>query len=321
MEDNKIIPSNNDLPPDPLASEAINNKNTNNMKNKNNNGIINNINISNNNNDINIRKQIPYHFNPILLKYPMYQAYNNMMYLNYINQLRKNNINYINNLYMPYNNNQNSININGNQAKNNSNLNDLTININSEALIKLSKEFLIDIIMFIRDICKIKIQPKFAHLNHQIFKIKKERNKDNGYLFVINGDKINKVMSQKFKPLNEMDNIINDSDSSDNDDEKDNIINEQNNNDYNNNKNRINIQKNKYKIYDTFYCEVHNEVFINTDYKDHFTNHKKCEKCGAEFKNSKKLNKHVRKQHHDHIQNKNLNQNALIAIYCLIPLN
>ena len=158
-DDFNIIPSNDDLPPDPLTSEEINNKNINNINSKNNNNIINNINKSNNNNGINIGKQIPYNFNPILLKYPMHQDNNNMMYLNYINQIQRNNINNINNLFVPYNNNLNSINNinNENQVKNNSNLHDLTININSETLIKLSKAFLIDIIAFIRDICKIKI--------------------------------------------------------------------------------------------------------------------------------------------------------------------
>ena len=276
-DDFNIIPSNDDLPPDPLTSEEINNKNINNINSKNNNNIINNINKSNNNNGINIGKQIPYNFNPILLKYPMHQDNNNMMYLNYINQIQRNNINNINNLFVPYNNNLNSINNinNENQVKNNSNLHDLTININSETLIKLSKAFLIDIIAFIRDICKIKIDPKYNHLKHQIFKIYKDRDKDNGYLFMIKKnklDKIDKIMSQKFKHLNGIGNIINDSDiSDDDDDEKDNIINYPNNNI----KNRINIQKNKYKIHDTFYCKVHDRVFINIDYKYHCQNHKK----------------------------------------------
>ena len=81
-DDFKLIPSNDDLPPDPLASEEIKSKNANNINNKNNNDIINNINKNNFNNDINIRRQIPYNFNPILLRYPIYQAYNNMVYLN-----------------------------------------------------------------------------------------------------------------------------------------------------------------------------------------------------------------------------------------------
>ena len=70
-------------------------------------------------------------------------------------------------VYMPYKNNINSINIKENEAKNNSNLHDLTIKINSETLNILSKSCLIDIIIFIRDICKVKIDQKFTHLKHQ----------------------------------------------------------------------------------------------------------------------------------------------------------
>ena len=143
MEDkeneHEIIPSNDDLPPEPLASEEIISKN------------INNINFLSNNNNNN-----------------------------------KININNINNLYIPYNNNNiNSININENQTKNNSNLHDLTIIINSEALIRLSKSCLVGIIIFIRDFCKVKIMPKYINIKHPIFKIIKDRNKDNGHLFTI----------------------------------------------------------------------------------------------------------------------------------------
>ena len=275
-KENEIIFSNNYLPPEPLTSEVIINKNANNINHDNCKININNINKNNS--------------NSILLKNPMSSTYNNMMLLYYINQIQKNNIN---NLNMPYNNNRNSININ--KTKNNFCLNDLAIDINTEILNKLSKENLIDIIIFIRDICKVKIDRKFIHLKHQIFRIIKDKSKYNCRLFTIKKRGLKKILSQQF---NELDNIINNSGNNNDDDEKDNIINEQNIINSNNN-----IINKKNHVYDSFYCKVHNKVYINADYEAHCKYHIKCEKCGAEFKKHKILRSHIKYQHPEYIQN------------------
>jgi len=217
-----------------------------------------------------------------------------MMHLNYINQMQQNNIN---NLFMPYNDNINSININKEKTQKNYNLDDLTIDINTETLNKLDKENLIDIIIFIRDICKLKIELKFCHLKHQIFRIRKDKSKYNGRLFTIKKKGL-KLLSQKFHQFDEMDNINNNSDSNDDDDENNNIINEQNI--INNSNSLIN---NKNNICDTFYCKVHNKVYINIDSEAHCKNHIKCEKCGYEFRKYKTLKTHMKYQHQEYIQN------------------
>ena len=123
-------------------------------------------NINSINPSLNMNNNYRNNFQPILLKNQIYPGYN-MMYFNYFNQPQKNNIN--NNLYVPYipyNNKNNNI-VNKQQIK------DLKIDIDSNSLNILGKEYLKDIILFIKDFCQIKIDPKFTHLKHNMFKIKK----------------------------------------------------------------------------------------------------------------------------------------------------
>ena len=65
--------------------------------------------------------------------------------------MRMNNINNFNNNLYKQNNNINSININNNK-NDNSLLQDLVLDIETECLKKLSREYLIDIILFLRNI-------------------------------------------------------------------------------------------------------------------------------------------------------------------------
>ena len=48
----------------------------------------------------------------------------------------------------------------------------------------LDKENLIDIILFIRDACEIKIEEKFIQLKHKLFKIKKIRGENNFSFYI-----------------------------------------------------------------------------------------------------------------------------------------
>ena len=220
-ENDDAIPINNEAPP--VSFSQINNININNNLNNN----INNININESNfnlfpnnasnpeqknqnnqknNNKNMRAQVPFIcVNPFLLTNPIYQPYN-MMTLNYINPMKNRNINTINNSFMQFNNIKNSI--NEKQKKNNSNFADFILNINPDLLKMLDQENLIDIILFIQDNCRIKIEPKKAQLHHhQVFKIEKKPGNDNEYLFSLKKN----VEKTLLKNLNEQleDNIYN----------------------------------------------------------------------------------------------------------------
>ena len=314
-ENDEIIPTNDEAPPVPFISSQINN-NLNNMLPNNN---INNINLNDSNfnlisNDLQSKENINenknqkmnndnkniisknpslnininnrYNFQPPLLKNQMYPGYN-MMYFNYFNQPQKNNINNLYVPYIPYNNKNNNT-VNKQQIKDNSNLHDLKIDIDSNTLNILGKEYLKDIILFIHDFCQIKIDPKFTHLKHNMFKIKKDKSNDIGHLFIIKKNKIFKY--------NNKDNQDN-SDSIDDDiTEKINIINE-------NIPNNIKLNENhKDNILSNFYCEIHDKVFLNTDKNLHYKSHLKCDKCGLEIKNNRALKVHYRVQHQEFIQ-------------------
>ena len=307
-ENDEIIPINDEAPPVPFISNQINN-NLNNMLPNNN---INNMNLNksndlknkkkkkenknvNKNKDVNmnnVNKSVNSinpssnmnnnylnNFQPFLIKNPIYPGYN-MMYFNYFNQEQKNNMN---NLYIPYNN-QNNNTINKQQIKDNSNLHDLKIDIDSSSLNILDKESLKDIILFIQDFCQIKIDPKFIHLKHNIFKIRKDKSNDIGHLFYI---KKNKYINYNNK--NNKDN----SDSNDDDVvENNNIIKEKISENMNHKGNNLS----------NFYCEIHDKVFLNTDKKSHYNNHLKCDKCGLKFKNNRVLKVHYRVHHQEFIQ-------------------
>ena len=339
-ENEENVPKNDEAPPVLMESNKINNFRDNNANLNNN---MNNININatnfnllphniNNNSKINENKQfqinndkniksqiplvnlnnpIPNNFQPYLIKNPIYPSYN-MMYFNYFNQLQKNKINNSNNINM--NQMPNKINQNSNDA--NSDLNDLKIDIEPEVLNLLSKDNLIDIILYIRDFCQLKIETKFYHIYHKLFRLKKNRINGNGFLFFIKRRQLIELLNQKNPNyVNNNDNRINDnnSDSSDdsNENENGNIIKDQ---DFNN----INLfgnpkcQSNYLKRY--FYCEIHEKVYFDTDKKLHYAKHFKCPKCNLEFISKKKLRTHNRIEHLEKEQNKsnsiNINNNS-----------
>ena len=137
-------------------------------------------------------------YQPFLLKNQIYPYYN-MMCFNYFQQQQKNNINNLNIPCLPNNNNynKNMININEKQIKDDSGLHDLKIDIELNALNLLNKDNLIDIIIFIHDFCKIKIEPKFSHIKHNIFRIRRDRNCDNRHLFFITKNNMIALLNQK----------------------------------------------------------------------------------------------------------------------------
>ena len=274
-----------------------------------------------NNNNKNIRPQIPnmymnnYYMNgfpPNVLRNQMYPGYG-MMYANYFNQQQKKNINNVNNLYMPYipnNNINNSINhINGNQIKDNSNANlhDLKLDIDSKVLNTMSKKYLLDIILFILDFCQIKIDSKFIHMKHDIFNIKKDKNKNNEHTFFIKKNKLNDLLYPKFENnINEIDENSSDSNSDDYNNGENNNIN--NAHDFSNN-NLFHIPKyNNNNNLENFYCEVHEKVYMNTNKNYHYKSHLKCEKCGVEVRSKRLLKIHRNSHHHENIPKK-VNEN------------
>ena len=233
-----------------------------------------------------------------LLENQMYMMHlQRMNYLNYMNQLQMRN-NYINNLNKPNNDIKNPFNLNkpnydikypNNNNNNNSTFCDLIIDMESELLKKLSKEHLIDIILFLRDICKIKIDSKLTNLRHEAFNVKKNKYKLNEYKLYIKSNII------KRRPE-----IINKNKENNNDENK-NIIKEEN---IINDNNIMNIQKNENNS-NGYFCQIHNRLYLSKDdYENHIKTHIKCEICGLEFKFKKQLKRH-RKSHFNNIIEKN----------------
>ena len=228
-ENEEINPINDDAPP--VLYESLKNNNSIYINESNYNLFPNNI----NNNLINQEKQIninkmknPFNYqNPFLLKNQMGQQYN-LMFMNYFNQMQKNNIK---NIHMP-SNNINNIKI----EKNDNNYCDLNLNISVDILKILDKQLLIDIILYIHDICKIKLEQKFVRFYHKIFKIYKKPGKNNEYLFSIKKRKeklffyqLNQNNNQNINNnIKEMKDNNNTDSSSDENNEKDIIINEEN---------------------------------------------------------------------------------------------
>ena len=323
MEDKEIeeiVPVNDEAPPVPIIFDQKNNNINNINLNENN------FNLFSNDQDLNIKDKndenknakinidnknsksknhilfannyLKNNYQPFLLKNQIYPSYN-MMCFNYFQQQQKNNINNLNIPCLP-NNNKNSININEKQIKDDSGLHDLKIDIELNALNLLNKENLIDIILFIHDFCKIKIEPKFSHIKHKIFRIRRDRNNDNGHLFFITKNNMIALLNQKNNDNNINEIISNNSDNnSDDNDEKNNIINEKNSNDI---KQFENIEhKNNNLRY--FYCEIHERVYFNINKKLHYMKHLKCNRCGAEFISKRMLKTHNRNQHQELFNN------------------
>ena len=210
----------------------------------------------------------------------------------------------------------NSINNNEELINNNQNFNNFSIDMNIDMLNNLNKKDLIDIIIFIQYACKIKILSKYVRLSHDIFRII-HRGKIKEY-FLVKKNWIPHQFYQNGKKNNNNINFINnendinsDSDSDSNENgEKNEIIKEQN---------FININTNKY-IPELFFCELHNKVYLNKNYEQHFNSHKKCQICGAVFPSNTKLKFHNKEMHfvnynkNENINNKNkdiYNQNMI----------
>ncbi len=193
-------------------------------------------------------------------------------------------INNSNNLNMNQNNDNtfNNINIiNYNKVE----LNKHIININlSDPLIKnLTKDYLIDLILFLKNFCQMTIEEKDANFNHDFFKIEKNINNINEYLITVRYDE-NKKDNNQNKNINniKVNNNYNFEEEKNND-----IINEskekQNNNGFS-------------KIYKHFICYAHNREFkTKKDYEKHCQDtHKfKCQKCNKFFGSKGLFNKHL----------------------------
>ena len=344
--ENEICPVNVDAPPVLFQSfqnnniNIYNNPNLNNIPNFNNN--INNFNINESSfnllsNDINNNKNMQINLiknfnlnninnqnlqhpnfksNPYLVQNQMNQQ-QYLMHLNYINQMQKKNINNINNINVPYNNINNS-----NIINNIKDYYNLTIDINLNHLMKLDQKSLIEIILFIRDICNIQIEERFSHLQHELFKIHKIPNK-NMLLFSI------KYKNEKslFNNVNQnnKNNIINinnnneieddENNNSNSDEEKDNIINE--NNIFENN-DKIDNEENQNKFSNFMFCKLHQTLYFLSEYEEHLKSHKICHICDNEFKSKRALKIHLMKIHLNISQkNNNKFKNEIRCIVCL----
>ena len=232
---------------------------------------------------------------------PIYQYYNmmNLNKLNYFNQL-----NYINNqiLLNRLNNNQgnNNINIINSGALGDNNL---MIDIPQMLLTKIEKKYLIDLILFIRNFCNLKINNKYLDFKHDIYEIKIYKNKnctinikDSKKKSLENIEK--KEEDIKEENINENENIINEEQKNEIKDKEDkenhlgdknviNSINEEYNDDI------ILISTNNHY----FLCKNHNKEFKT---KDSLMSHCKsthrfrCEECGKMFGTMKKMNNHLK---------------------------
>ena len=287
--------------------------------------------------------------NPLLLNNPVYKE-QYLMYLNYIKRQQKNNINNNYNFNNNYNNNNNidnnilnipnninnninknlnilnninninnPININEqNNIKNNSDYYDLILNINLDILKMLDKQNLIDILLFIQDNCKIKLDPKSVLFQHSLFKIYKKLGNNNEYLFSIQNEKKKLFMNNQLNINSIENNNINENSSdssSDDEEEKDNIINEEKNF-ISNKENKIEVKNNSDNRDNIIFCELHKKAYLKSEYEEHLKSHNKCEKCGAEFETKEDLKDHMKIPHimrnincHNKQQEKNNSEN------------
>ena len=299
QSENEINPINENAPP-VLFESFPNNNNINNNPYINNN--INDININesnfnlfpnninNNNRQINLNRNINFNnLNNQKLQQPNFNSIPNqinqqqyLMRLNYINQIQKRNINNINNIYIPsYNiNNSNIINI----IKSINDDYNLSIDIDLSSLKMLDKENIIDIILFIRDICEIKIEEKFIRLEHKLFKINKIRGKNAFSFSIKNNIKESLGNNININNINEIED--NDNNSIDNEEDKDNYINENN---IFVSKNKINEEENIDNNPNFMFCKLHQKLYFIYEYEEHLKTHKKCQICDNEFKSKAAL--------------------------------
>jgi len=82
---------------------------------------------------------------------------------------------------------------------NTANLSDFKIGIEPDILNNLSKEYLLGIIIFIQNYCKIKIEPKFTNLKHDIFIILKNEKAINEYFLSFKKKIQQNIISKKIK--------------------------------------------------------------------------------------------------------------------------
>ena len=174
------------------------------------------------------------------------------------------------------------------------------ININiSEVLLKaLSKDYLIDLILFLKNCCQMTIEEKEAIFNHEIFKIEKDIKNINEYLIIIKDFEYKKDNNQKKDNIN-IKNYFNFKEEKNND-----IINQIIKNEKENSMDEIDHinkyylkKKNKFsKKIKPYYCLEHNRRFrTEQDYAHHINDsHKfKCKECNTLFKTEDLLNKHI----------------------------
>ena len=184
--------------------------------------------------------------------------------------------------------NQNKDNTFKNKNKNNYNkaeLNKHKININivGDFFQFLSKDYLIDLILFLKNFCQMTIEEKDAIFNHEFFKIEKDINNINEYLIVIKDDE-NKISNNQNKVTNNL--TINDYLISR---EKENITRR-----FHKDKKKQNNNVDS-KIYKPFICLQHNKTFkTKEDYKNHCedTHKYKCQKCNLFFSKKSSFNRH-----------------------------
>jgi len=230
--------------------------------------------------------------NPINI--PIYQYYNmmNLNRLNYLNQ-----INYLNNQILlnklNYFNQGNSINNNINKINSDA-LDDYNFMIDIPELLleKIEKKYLIDLILFIKKYCNLKIIDKYIKYNHDFYEIRIYKN---------NQCKINIKDFEKKKLENiekEEEDIKNKNEIIINENHKNEIKELKNENLINSSSEEYNddiiIISSKNKL---FRCINHNKIFQN---KEAIMNHCRethkfrCGECGQFFGIKRKMNEHLR---------------------------
>ena len=212
-----------------------------------------------------------------------YQYYN-MMNLNYINEgnIINNNINKINSDVLGDNS--------------------LMIDIPQLLLTKIEKKYLIDLILFIRNFCNLKISNKYLDFKHDIYEIKIYNNKQCTINIKDSEKRKLKIIGKeeediKEENINKSENIFNEERNNENEikDKKNNLKNEKliNSSSEEYSDNIIIISsKNMY-----FHCINHNKSFQS---KKELMKHCKsvhkfrCGECGLFFGKQRKLNNHLR---------------------------
>ena len=100
-------------------------------------------------------------------------------------------------------NNYNNFKNKNNYKKAKINKHKISINIAEIFLKFLSKDYLIDLIFFLKNFCEMTIEEEDAIFNHEFFKIEKNKNNINEYLIIIKNDE-NKTYNNQNKDINHL---------------------------------------------------------------------------------------------------------------------